>query len=135
MIIELAQPVTVSNIKIYTIDSAEYPANSFGVSDLLVQCEIENALKEKLWISAERFGKGIGAQDDRVENNTSGVIDIKVKPVNTQRLRVLIYRTNDLTRSETDSKSLPGAIRLTEIEVYGTGKHEKRDQLENIFGG
>ena len=134
VIVELAQPTTVSSVKIHTIDSEEFPARDFGVSSLLIQCEVESALKDKLWVSAERFGKGMGEQDNVIKNNASGVIDVKFEPVNTQRVRVLIYRTNDLARSESDSKSLSGTIRLTEIEVYGTGKHKSRDELENLFG-
>ena len=136
VIIELAQPVTVSNVKIYTIDSAEYPASSFGVSSLVVQYEFISPLKDKMWVSAERFGKGINAQDNRIDKNTSGVIDVKFKPVSTDRIRLLIYRTNDLARSR-DGKSnrtLEGMIRLIEVEVYGVGKHEKRDELEDLFG-
>ena len=134
VIVELAQPVTVNSVKVHTIDSAEYPAESFGVSSILVQYEFVSPLKDKLWISAERFGKGISAQDDRIEDNTSGVIDVKFKPVNTSRIRVLIYRTNDLARTTDDSRSLAGTIRLIEVEVYGIGKHEKRDELEDLFG-
>ncbi len=134
VIVEFAQPVTVSSVKLHTIDSEEYPARSFGVSSLLVQCEIISSLKEKLWINAERFGQGISAQDDRIEGNASGVIDVKFKPVNAERIRILIYRTNDLARAEDDSRALGGTIRLIEVEVYGIGKHEKRDELEDLFG-
>ena len=135
VIIELAQPVTVNSVKIYTIDSAEYPASSFGVSSLMVQHEFTSPLKDKLWINAERFGQGISsAQDDRIEDNASGVIDMKFKPFSTSRIRILIYRTNDLARAEDDGRTLEGMIRLTEVEVYGVGKHEKRDELENLFG-
>ena len=134
VIVELAQPVTVNDVKVHTIDSAEYPAESFGVSSLLIQCEVTSPLKDKLWISAERFGKGISAQDDRIEDNTSGVIDVKFKPVNTRQIRILIYRTNDLAKATDDSRTLAGTIRLIEVEVYGIGKHEKRDELEDLFG-
>jgi hypothetical protein len=133
VIIDLAQPTTVTNVKVHTIDSEEYPAEDFGVNSLLVQCEVKNALKEKLWISAERYGKSMGEQDNVVKNNASGIIDVRFEPVNTQRIRLLIYRTNDLTRSESDSKSLAGIIRLTEIEVYGTAKQKEKDELENLF--
>ena len=133
VIVELAQPVTVNNVRIHTIDSAEYPASSFGVSSLLVQHEFTSPLKDKLWISAERFGKGISAQDDRIEDNTSGVIDVKFKPVNTSRIRILIYRTNDLAKSADDSRTLEGTIRLIEVEVYGIGRQEKRDELQDLF--
>lgn len=134
VIIDLAQPITATNAKIHTINSEEYPAAEFGVSALLVQCETETTLKNKVWVSAERYGKGIGEQDNRIRNNVSGVIDVRFAPVHTQRIRILIYRTNDLTKGEGSDTTLRGLIRLTEIEVYGTGKQEKRDELENLFG-
>ena len=49
-----------------------------------------------------------------------------ITPVKTKRIRVLIYGTNDMTRSGGrnrgmggNSRSREGTIRLTEIEVYG----------------
>lgn len=134
VIIDLAQPTTVNNVKIHTINSEEYPAMNFGVSSLVVQCEIESIIKEKLWLDAETFGRGLGEDGSTIKGNVSGVINVRFEPISTQRIRVLLYRTNDLTRSEADSKSLAGTIRLTEIEVYGTGKQKDKDELENLFG-
>lgn len=131
--IELSQPVTVNHVRICTIDSEEYPAKAFGVSDLLVQYELETASKEMIWANAERFGKGIGDQDNIIRDNLSGVIDVRFQPVNTRRIRILIYGTNDMARTGDDSGAREGVIRLTEVEVYGTGKHEARDDLETIF--
>ena len=134
VIIELSQPITVNNVRIYTIDSEKYPAREFGVSDLLVQYESETALKEKLWVSAERYGKGISDQDNIIRNNINGVIDVRFKPVHTQRIRVLIYGTNDMKVSKDNSGVKEGTIRLIEIEVYGSGKHKERDELESMLG-
>ena len=97
VVIDLAQPVTVSNVKIHTIDSEEYPAKDFGVSDLLVQYELETASKEMIWATVDRYGKKVGEKDNIVRNNVNGVINVRFPPVNTQRIRVLIYRTNDLS--------------------------------------
>ena len=133
VIVELAQPVTVNNVRIHTIDSAEYPASRFGVSSLLVQYEFTSPLKAKMWISTERFGKGVNPQDNRIDDNRSGVIDVRFNPVNTSRIRIFIYRTNDLAKSADDSGTLEGIIRLTEVEVYGVGRQEKRDELEGLF--
>ena len=124
--VELSQPVMVSHVKIYTIDSEQYPAKDFGVSHLLIQYESETSLGEPIWVSAERHGKGIGSKDNMVEGNTKGVIDVRFDPVKTRRIRVFIYGTNDMTRSESGGRnrgrggSREGTIRLTEVEVYGT---------------
>jgi len=132
--IELAQPVLVSQVKVYTVDSEQYPARDFGVSDVLIQYELETASKEMIWVNAERYGKKVGEQDNTVRDNVRGVIDVKFQPVNTQRIRLLIYSTNDLSKIE-GGQSMEGAIRLTEVEVYGTGRPESRDELEMLFEG
>jgi hypothetical protein len=134
VIVELAQPVLVNQVKVYTIDSEKYPARNFGVSDLLIQYELETASKDMIWVNTERFGKKIGDQDNTVRDNVRGVIDVKFKPVNTQRIRLLIYSTNDLAQTES-GESREGTIRLTEVEVYGTGTPEGRDELEMLFEG
>jgi len=133
VIIDLSQPVTVNHVRICNIDSEEFPAKDFSVSDLLVQYELETASKDMIWANAEKFGKGIGDQDNIIRDNVSGVLDVRFQPVNTQRIRVLIYGTNDMERTEDDSRAREGLIRLTEIEVYGTGKQAARDDLETIF--
>lgn len=133
VIVELAQPVLVSQVKIYTIDSEKYPARNYGVGDVLVQHEIETASKEMIWVNADRYGKKVGDQDDTVRDNVRGVIDVKFKPVSTQRIRLLIYSTNDLAQTG-DGTAREGMIRLTEVEVYGTGRPESRDELEMLFG-
>ncbi len=62
IVVEFSQPVTLSHVNVYTIDSEKYPAKDFGVSDLLVQYELETSLKEKLWASVEKYGKGIDSK-------------------------------------------------------------------------
>lgn len=133
VIIELAQPVTVNEVKIYTIDSEKYPAKDFGVRDVLVQYELKTASNEYIWANVKRPGKGIGDQDDTIRGNVSGVINVRFEPVYTQKIRLLIFSTNDMARAEGGSKSLEGVIRLTEIEVYGSGKMKERDKLDELF--
>jgi len=135
VIIDLPQTVNVSHVKIHTIDSEKYPAKDFGVSHLLVQYESEATLDGAVWISTDKYGKGVGAKDNIVRDNVNGVIDVRFTPVRTKRIRVLIYATNDMA-SSVGSRSGGGAgggrggrgsrggrggtIRLTEIEVFGT---------------
>lgn len=132
VIIELPQPVTVNEVRIYTIDSEKYPARDYGVRDLLVQYELQTASKEMIWANVKRPGKSIGDQDNVVRGNVSGVVRVRFEPVTTQRIRLLIFSTNDLARAES-AKSKEGIIRLTEVEVYGLGKQKSRDQLEELF--
>ena len=131
--IELANPALVNHIAIHTIDSEQYPARDFGVSDLLVQYETETALKDKIWVNAERYGKGVGERDNIIRDNVKGVIDVRFKAVTTSRIKVLIIRTNDLKQVEGAGKTKEGIARLTEIEVFGTGSIEGRDELDVMF--
>ncbi len=126
VIIELPNSVTVTHVKIHTIDSKQYPAKDFGVSYLLVQYEGETSIdKEKIWIGADRYGKGVGARDNIIRDNVKGVINVRFVPIRTKRIRVLIYGTNDMASSvgsrggRGGSRGRGGTIRLTEIEVYG----------------
>lgn len=132
VIVELPQPVMVNEVRIYTVDSEKYPALKFGVSDLLVQYEMVTATKDIIWATAKRPSKTIGEQDDAIRNNTKGVISTRFEPVNTQKIRLLIYSTNDL-KSTQDGKSREGAIRLTEIEVYGSGKQKAHNEVDDLF--
>jgi len=134
VIVELSQPVTVSQVNIYTIDSEQYPAADFGLRSLLVQYELETSSKEMIWASMEKFGKGISGNDNRILDNVSGVISPRFRPVTTQKIRVLVYTTNDMERSEDNSRAREGMIRLTEIEVFGTGRQTSGDDLDNLFG-
>lgn len=133
VMIELSQPVTVSQVKIYTIDNAEFPARDFSINSLLVQYELETSARDMIWASMEVFGRGINASDNRILDNVSSVISPRFKPVTAQRIRVLIYTTNDMETSENNSRNREGTIRLTEIEVYGTGRQGGRDELESLF--
>ena len=99
VVIEFAQPVTVNQVKLYNVNSEEFPSKDFGVSDLSIQHEMETALKEMLWVDVERFGVGIG-QDEGIKGNVNAVIDYRFKPVTTRKVRVLIHGTNDLVLDE-----------------------------------
>ncbi len=130
--IELSQPITINEVKIYTVDSQKYPAAKYGVSDVLVQYQLRTSSNELIWANVKRPGKGLGDQGGIIRGNKSGVITVRFEPVNTQRIRVLIYGTNDIVRSE-DGRTREGVIRLTEIEVYGTGKQKSRSEVDALF--
>ncbi|HGE69817.1 TPA: hypothetical protein ENX78_03205 [Candidatus Poribacteria bacterium] len=130
--IELSQPITANEVKIYTVDSQKYPAAKFGVSDVLVQYQLKTSTNELIWANVKRPGKSLGDQGSIIRDNKSGVITVRFEPVNTQKIRVLIFGTNDITRSE-DGRTREGTIRLTEIEVYGSGKQKSRSEVDSLF--
>jgi hypothetical protein len=132
IVVELSQPITVNEVRIYTADSEKYPASKFGISDLLVQYEMKTATNDLIWANTKRPGKGIGDQDNAIRNNLNGVINARFEPVTTQKIRVLIYSTHDL-KSTPDGKSREGVIRIAEIEVYGSGKQKQRSEVDNLF--
>jgi hypothetical protein len=132
VMIEFPQPVTVNEVRIYSVDTEKYPASKFSVSDVLIQYEMVTANKDVLWANVKRPGKGIGDQDDAIRNNIKGVINARFDPVTTSKIRLLIYATNDISMSE-DGKSREGAIRIAEIEVYGSGKQKSRKEVDALF--
>lgn len=134
VMVEFSQPVTLNQVNIYTIDSEEYPAKDFGVSDLLVQYELETSLKEKIWASVDKYGKGIGDHDNIIRDNKSDIIRVRFQPVTTEKIRVLIYGTNDMARTEEGGRAIEGKARLIEIEAIGSGEFKSKNELENIFG-
>jgi len=122
VIVELPEEKTVNRAVIYTIDSASYPAEKFGVRDLMLQYWSDSA---NSWAIVDRLGKGIGQAGNTIEDNKSGVMTLRFQPVRTSRMRLVVRWTND-------SKSYKrgyymyasGAIRLVEVEIYGYEREE-----------
>jgi len=121
-IIDFPEEKTVNRAIIHTIDSEEYPAEKFGVSDLILQYWSRPV---NSWASVERLGKGIGQTGNAIHDNKSGVITIRFQPVETSRMRLVIRWTNDSKRYTRGYYTYSnGTIRLTEIQIYGYEKTE-----------
>lgn len=126
VIVELPEEKTVNRAVIYTIDSASYPAEKFGVRDLMLQYWSDSA---NSWAIVDRLGKGIGQAGNTIEDNKSGVMTLRFQPVRTSRMRLVVRWTND-------SKSYKrgyymyasGAIRLVEVEIYGYERAEVEEE-------
>lgn len=124
-IIEFPAEKMVNRATVYTIDSQEFPAEKFGVSDLLVQYWSE---KVNSWLTAERLGKNKDQQGNTIQNNKSGVINLRFQPVETKKLRFVVRWTNDSNRYTRGYYTYSsGTVRIVEIEVYG---YQKEDIIE-----
>jgi len=124
-IIQFPEEKTVNRAVIHTIDSEKYPAEKFGVSDLMIQYWSE---KVSSWLVVERLGKSKGQQGNTIQNNKKGIINIRFQPVNTTKLRFVIRWTNDSDRYTRGYYTYSsGTIRLLEIEVFG---YEEEDVME-----
>ncbi len=122
VIIDFPEEKTVNRAIIHTIDTEEYPAEKFGVSDLMLQYW---AKQVNSWAVVERLGKGIGQAGNVIHDNKSGVITIRFQPVETSRMRLVIRWTNDSKRYTRGYYTYSnGTIRLLEIEIYGYERTE-----------
>ena len=122
VIIEFPEKKMVNRAVIHTIDSAEYPAEKFGVSDVALQYwnDIVNT-----WASVERLGKGRGQTTNAIHGNKSGVITFRFEPVEAAKMRAVIRWTNDSKeRRRGYYMHTKGTVRLLEIEVYGYEEEE-----------
>jgi len=125
VIIEFPEQKMVNRVVIHTIDSAEYPAAKFGVSD--VQLQYWTHVVDS-WKVVERFGKGKGQAGNSIRNSKSRVITFRFQPVKTSKLRLIIRWTNDSRQYNRGNYTYSsGTIRLLEIEAYG---YEKDEQAE-----
>ncbi|MBD3184674.1 hypothetical protein GF312_20505 [Candidatus Poribacteria bacterium] len=124
-VIEFPESKRINRAVIHTIDSEEYPAEQFGVSDMLLQYWSEDVSS---WLVVDRVGKEIGQTGNAIHDNKNAVVTFRFQPVNTPKLRLVIRWTND---SETYRRGYynhsTGTIRLLEVEVYG---YERKDPEE-----
>jgi hypothetical protein len=125
VIIELPEKKTVNRMVVYTIDSEKYPASKFGVSHLLLQYWTEATLESEVtgWKVVDRIDNSKGQTGNIIRDNKSGIIYIRFAPVQTQKMRLAIWWTNDSKlRSH---QYLNGTVRLTEVEIYGYEREKK----------
>lgn len=122
VIIDFPERKTVNRAIIYTIDTEEYPAEKFGVSDLMLQYW---STPVNSWAVVERLGKGKGQAGNAIHDSKSGVIALRFQPVETSRMRLVIRWTNDSKRYTRGYYTYTnGTIRLVEIEIYGYERTE-----------
>lgn len=93
---------TVNSINLFTLDSETYPASTYGVSDVTLE----------YWDSASNSWKRLKQANDttkdvEIKDNKRGVIAVDFNPVNTDKIRVSVTKTNGAN----------DYTRLTEIQV------------------
>jgi hypothetical protein len=121
-IVELPEEKTVNRAIIYTIDSANYPAQKFGVRDLMLQYWSDSA---NSWATVNRLGKGKGQAGNTIQDNKRGVMTLRFQPVRTSRMRFVVRWTNDAKSYKRGYYTYAsGTIRLVEVEIYGYEKEE-----------
>jgi hypothetical protein len=129
VVVELPEKKTVNRMVVYTIDSDKYPASKFGVSHLLLQYWIEASLESEVtgWKVIDRLDNAKGQTGNVIRDNKSGVISIRFTPVQTQKMRLAIWWTND--SKLLSHQYINGTIRLTEVEIYG---YEREKKIETV---
>ena len=94
---------TVDQVKVHTLDTADNPADEYGVKDYEIQ----------YWDSGSSSWQTV----EEVNGNTQGSVGSNFSAVNTDKLRIKVNGSNDGKYS-----------RLTEVEAYNTN-----DQYKNIL--
>ena len=126
VIVELPEEKIVNRAVVYTIDSDKYPAEKFGVRDLMVQYW-SNAANS--WAMVERFGKSKGQAGNVIQNNKSSVMTLRFQPLRTSRMRFVIRWTNDAKRYKRGYyQYASGTIRVLEVELYGYESAEMEEE-------
>lgn len=120
-VVEFPEEKQIGRVVVYTVDSEKYPADEYGVSDLLLQYWAESG---RSWFNVDRYGKAVGQKHDSILNNKSGRIVFRFKPIKTSKIRLAIRWTNDteMHKAGIGLHYAKGTVRLTEIEVYGFEK-------------
>jgi len=128
VVIEFPSEKTVNRTVIYTINSEKYPAEKYGVSDVMLQFWSDSA---RSWAIVERIGRDKNQASNEIKENKSGVITIRFQPIQTSRMRLVIRWTND-SRSVRKGyyQFTTGTIRLAEIELYGYEKSAPTQTVE-----
>ena len=123
VVFEIPQEEAITRVDIYTVDSAKYPARNFGVRTLMVQYWSKQG-----WNTVAPLGRKVEEKGDTVRGNTQNHIVVRFEPVWTSRIRVVVRWTNDtevVARTRGYHREIRGAVRLTEIEIYGVeDKHQ-----------
>jgi alpha-L-rhamnosidase len=99
-----AEPVKIGRVKLFTLDSAKYPAAKVGLRDFDVQVRDDGGTAHG------RSGRGGGWRTvSTVTGNTSGTVERTFPAATTGALRVVVHDTNDHASS-----------RVIELEGYGS---------------
>ncbi|MBB4943343.1 alpha-L-rhamnosidase [Streptosporangium album] len=86
-----SHPVTLSRVRLFTLDSAQYPAARVGVRDATVEASVDGSWRPVATIAG----------------NTAGVVERTFAPVEATALRLVVTDSNDHTFS-----------RVLELEAY-----------------
>lgn len=88
-----SNPVTLSRVRLFTLDSAQYPAERVGVRDGTVEALVDGTWRPVATIAS----------------NTAGVLERTFAPVQATALRLVVTDSNDHTYS-----------RILELEAYSS---------------
>jgi len=131
VVIEFPQKKLINRVEVYTVDSKELPASTYGVNHLLLQYWVSQA---KSWRDADILGKSKGQQFAGIRNIKTGKVSLRFKPVRTEKIRLAILWTNDSKKYQLPllgswNEAAEGTIRLVEVEVYGSEKKKDTEFL------
>jgi len=121
VLFQLARERVVESVTLYSVDTAEFPAAAHSVRDVLIQYWDSATAR---WVPVV-LETGDTPTRHTVTANTSAKLDVDFHSVRTDLIRVAVRWTNDTVRKRSFTVLgvrevyVEGAVRLTEVEVYG----------------
>lgn len=129
--VQLNSPKTINKVTVYTLDSAKYPASRYGIRDAWLQVS-----KEYGWTTVGEIQDGyIVSRTSLDRQPAGGKIVFKFNPVKTDKIRLVVFKSNDVDVSGegwiSDRKAENSVARVIEIEVTGLEKAKREDSSKS----
>lgn len=129
--INLKSEKLINRIVVYTLDSSKYPASRYGIKEAWIQ-----VWKDYGWVNVGEIENGyIVSKTDLSRKPAGGVITVKFAPVKTDKIRLVVFRSNDVNMVgegwSSDRKSEISTARVIEIEVFGLESEVKSPPKED----
>jgi len=123
--VQFKGPRLINKVNIYTLDSKKYPAYRYGIQEAWLQLWKENG-----WtIVGEISGGAIVSKANLDRQPAGGKMTFKFDPVKTDKLRFVVFRSNDSVpvpeRWTDEIKIDRNVARVIEIEATGLEKISK----------
>ncbi len=124
-------PKTINKVTVYTLDSAKYPASKYGIREAWLQVS-----KEYGWTTVGEIQDGyIVSRKSLDRQPAGGKIVFKFDPVKTDKIRLVVFKSNDVQVSgegwASERKTENSTARVIEIEATGIEKTQRKDDSKS----
>jgi hypothetical protein len=123
----------INRVVIYTLDSKNYPASRYGIRAASLQ-----VMGDMTWLTVGRIENGIIIPTTHSTNeqkrSAGGKICFNFRPITTDKIRLVVYQSNDLKRPSGGIGSVTehSVARVVEIEATGFEWMQPEQKLGSI---